>query len=279
LPADPAVRVRGGRLLRSELGVLFRRRRTVALLAALAAIPVLIAVALKLSPPSGPGEGPPFLDQATQNGYFVAVVAITVAIPFFLPLTLSVVAGDAVAGEGSLGTLRYLLVAPAGRTRLLLVKFAGVVTFCLVGPLAVGVVGAGLGAALFGTAPAPTLSGETLGQSQVLLRVALLVLYVWVSLLGLGAVGLFVSTLTDVPIGAMAAVLVTSIAAQILGALPQVDWLHPWLFSYHWLDYGDLLRSPVRWDSLRANALLQAGYVAFFGALAYTRFATKDVLA
>ena len=48
------------------------------------------------------------------------------------------VAGDAVAGEASLGTLRYLLVVPVSRTRLLLVKYAGAVAYCLVAALLVG---------------------------------------------------------------------------------------------------------------------------------------------
>ena len=60
--------------------------------------------------------------------------------------------------------------------------------------------------------------------------------------------------------------------------LPQLEWLHPWLFSHYWLDFADLLRQPVAWDSFATNALLQGGYIAVFGALAYGRFVTKDVL-
>ena len=74
-----------------------------------------------------PGRGPAFLDRITQNGLFVGVTAMLVSVPLFLPLTVGVVAGDTVAGEAGLGTLRYLLVAPAGRVRLLLVKYAGAV--------------------------------------------------------------------------------------------------------------------------------------------------------
>ena len=76
----------------------------------------------------------------------------------------------------------------------------------------------------------------------------------------------------------MAATVVLSVVAQVLDALPQLEWLHPWLFSHYWLDFGDLLRQPVSWDSFAANALLQGGYIAVFGALAYGRFITKDVL-
>jgi ABC-2 type transport system permease protein len=60
--------------------------------------------------------------------------------------------------------------------------------------------------------------------------------------------------------------------------LPQLDWLHPWLFTHYWFGFGDLLRDPIVWDSYGQNALLQLGYVVVFGTLAYTRFATKDIL-
>jgi len=267
-----------GGLLASEIGVLFRRRRTWAMLWALAAIPILIAVAVRLSSAVPAGRGPAFLDRITQNGLFVGVTAMVVSIPLFLPLTVGVVAGDTIAGEAGQGTLRYLLVAPAGRIRLLLVKYAGAAIFVVVGPLVVALTGAGIGAALFPVGPVTLLSGDTIGTGEAMVRLLLIAAYLAVSLLGLSAIGLFISTLTDVPVGAMAATVVLSVVAQVLDALPQLEWLHPWLFSHYWLDFGDLLRQPVSWGSFTANALLQGGYIAVFGALAYGRFITKDVL-
>lgn len=268
----------GMSLLLSEIAVLFRRRRTWALLLALAAIPVLIAVAVRVSSAVPPGRGPAFLDRITQNGLFVAFTAMLVSVPLFLPLTVGVVAGDTIAGEANLGTLRYLLVAPAGRVRLLLVKYAGALAFCLAAPLTVAIAGAAIGAALFPVGPVTLLSGDVIQPPEAVLRLLLISAYLAVSLAGLSAIGLFLSTLTVVPVGAMAATVVLSVVSQVLDQLPQLEWLHPWLFSHYWLGFGDLLRQPVLWDSFASNALLQAGYVAMFGALAYGRFVTKDVL-
>src|SRR3984957_15272338 len=117
---------------RAELFTQFRRRRTLALLIVMAAVPALLAVAVYLSGGPQAGNGPTFLDQVTRNGVFASLAGLTVTIPFFLPLTVAVFAGDTVAGEASLGTLRYLLVRPSGRSRLLLVKAATAATFCLV---------------------------------------------------------------------------------------------------------------------------------------------------
>lgn len=277
--ADRRTTSMGLDLLGSELSVLFRRWRTWAMLAAVALIPILLAVAVRLTASElDPGEGPPFLDRVTQNGLFVSFTATVVAIPLFLPLTIGVVAGDTIAGESGLGTLRYLLVSPAGRLRLLLVKFAGAAAFCLAATLTLVVVGSIIGALLFPVGPVTLLSGETIGVADSILRSLLVAAYVTVSLLGLCAIGLFISTLTSVPVGAMAATVVVSVVSQILGALPQLEWLHPWLFTQHWLGFAGLLSQPADLSEFGANALVQVGYIAVFFALAYSRFATKDVL-
>lgn len=272
---------RGGgtvRLFGNELATQFGRWRTWAMLAALALIPVLLGIAVRLVGGSSPGRGPAFLDQITDNGLFVALAALTVAIPLFLPLTVSVAAGDAIAGEASHGTLRYLLIAPAGRVRLLIVKYAAAAVFCLTATLTVVAAGTLVGLVLFPVGPVTLLSGAQVGVGEGLLRLLAVAAYVAVSLCGLAAIGLFFSTLTSVPVGAMAATAILAVAAQIVGAIPQLDALHPWLFTDRWLDFGDLLRDPIVWDSFGANALLQGGYVLVFGAAALARFTTKDVL-
>ncbi len=276
--AAPGTAGRGGGLLGSEVLTLFRRRRTQAILAVLAGVPVLIAVAVKLSSAPRPGEGPPLLDRVTQNGLFVGVTALIVSIPLFVPLAIGVVAGDTIAGEANLGTLRYLLVAPAGRTRLLIVKYATAALFCLAATLTVVLTGAVVGGALFGLRPVTLLSGDSVSVPESFVRALLVAAYVSVSMLGLSAVGLFVSTLTEIPVGAMAATVTLAVTSQILDGIPQVDWMHPYLFSHHWLDLGDLLRTPVAWNSFVANVRLQAAYLAVFGALAWARLTTKDVL-
>ncbi|PZF58757.1 ABC transporter permease [Curtobacterium sp. MCSS17_008] len=264
-------------LLGSELALLFRRRRTWAMLGALALVPVLIAIAVRLTTDADSG-GPAFLGDITNNGLFVAFTALTVSIPLFLPLTVGVVSGDTVAGEASHGTIRYLLVAPTGRVRFILVKYVGAVAFCLAATLLVVLVGAAVGALLFPIGPVTLLSGTQVGGWSYAGRAVLLALYVTLSMLGLSAIGLFASTLTTVPVGAMAATVVLAGVSQVLDQLPQLDWLHPFLFSHLWLGFGDLLRDPISFDSFGSNTLLQLGYVVVFGALAYGRFATKDVL-
>ena len=265
-------------LLGSELATLFRRLRTWMMLGALCLVPVLLGVAVRIAGGARPGRGPAFLDQITDNGVFVGLAALTIAIPLFLPLTISVVAGDTIAGEASLGTLRYLLVAPSGRVALLAVKYVAAAVFCVIATFAVVAVGVIVGALLFGAGPLTLLSGTQVSLAEGLVRCLAVVAYVSVSMVGLAAIGVLLSTLTTVPVGAMAATAILAVAAQIVGQIPQLSALHPYLFTDRWLDFGDLLRSPISWDSFLENALLQAVWIVVAGALAVWRFTTRDVL-
>jgi ABC-2 type transport system permease protein len=266
------------RFLRSELVLIFGRRRNWAGMAVLASVPLIIAITTKIWPPGGGGaEGPNFFSSITSNGLFVALVAITVELPLFLPLAVAAIAADSVAGEANLGTLRYLLAVPVHRTRLLLVKYAAVVIFTFAATALVAGVGAAAGLALFGGGPVTLLSGTQVPFAEGLLRLVGIVAYVAVCLSALGAVGLFVSTLTEQPIGATVAVLIFNIVSLILDSIPQLDWLHPYLVTHYWLAFGNLLRDPVAFGDLTPGLLSAASYVAVFLAAAWARFAGKDV--
>ena len=293
----PAEAARGPRpwwtlgLLRSELLVTFRRWRTLALLGVLAAVPVLIGIAVKIETgggssggPGGPGGGggeggPAFIAQVTNNGLFLVFTALAATLPFFLPMAIGVVAGDAIAGEANAGTLRYLLVAPAGRTRLLLTKYATVLAFCLVATLVVAVSALTVGALIFPLGDVTTISGTTIGFADGLARALLIALVVAASLVGVAALGLFVSTLTGSGIAAMATTVGLLITVQILDQIPQLHAIQPYLFSHYWLSFADLVRDPVYWDDLVKNLGLQGLYAAVFGSAAWARFTAKDITA
>lgn len=267
-------------LLRSELATTFRRRRTGVLLGVLAAVPVLVGVAVRIETRDGSpvgGEGPPFIAQVSNNGLFLVFTALAATLPFFLPMAVGVAAGDAIAGEASAGTLRYLLVAPAGRTRLLLTKAAVVLAFCLAATFTVAVVALAAGAVLFPLGDPTTISGVRIGFGEGLWRALLIALVVAASLVGIAALGLFVSTLTDSGIAAMATTVGLLIGVQIVDQIPQLHAVHPFLVSHYWLSFADLMREPVLWDDVVKNLELQALYAAVFGSAAWARFTTRDV--
>lgn len=274
-------------LLRSELTTTLRRWRTLALLAVLAGVPVLIGVAVKIETSDGSslggggpeGGGPAFIAQITNNGLFLVFTALAATLPFFLPMAVGVIAGDAVAGEANAGTLRYLLVAPAGRTRLLLTKYATTLAFCVLATLVVAVSALLTGALLFPLGDVVTISGTRITFTEGLWRALLIALTVAASLIGIAALGLFVSTLTNSGIAAMATTVGLLITIQILDQIPQLHAIQPYFFSHHWLSFADLMREPIYWDDLLKNLELQALYAAVFGSAAWARFTSKDITA
>jgi ABC-2 type transport system permease protein len=265
------------RFLRSELRLIFGRRRNLAGLGVLAAVPVLIAVAVKLSSPGRDSGGPDFFTSITENGLFVALASLGLELGLFLPLAVAAISGDAIAGEANTGTLRYLLPVPVSRARMLGVKYLAIVVFSLVATLTVTATGVVMGLALFGGGSMTLLSGTQIGFMEGLLRVLLASGYLALCFASLGAVGLFVSTLTEQPIGAMIAVVLFSTASFILDSIPQVGWLHPYLITHHWLAFGDLFRDPVAWDGIRQGMYVAAAYAVVFWLLAWARFADKDI--
>jgi ABC-2 type transport system permease protein len=64
-----------------------------------------------------------------------------------------------------------------------------------------------------------------------------------------------------------------------LDILPQTKALHPWLLSDHWLSFSDLLHTHIAWSGIVKNVAVRAGYIAVFGAAAWARFTTKDIMA
>jgi ABC-2 type transport system permease protein len=280
VPAARAARAAPFRFLRSELGLIARRRRNQAGLAVLAVVPIIIAIAVKVANPttSGGGQGgPEFLSSITGNGLFVALTALALEIQLFLPIAVAAVAGDAIAGEANVGTLRYLLTVPVHRTRLLAVKFAGIVVGAFVATVTVAGSGVLAGLLLFGGGEVTLLSGTTVGMGEGLLRLLAICLYLTACLAALGAVGLFVSTLTEQPMGATIAIVMFTMTSWILGVIPQIEWLHPYLITYWWNNFGDLLRDPVAWDPLRGGLLSAATYAVIFLSAAWARFGSRDV--
>ena len=267
-----------GRLLRSELRLLFGRRRTLALLAGLGAVPLLLSVVLFIAQGSGlEGQGPGFIGRVTGNGLFLVVAALFMCLPFLLPLTIGITAGDSIAGEAQAGTLRYLLTLPVARTRLLVAKALVALAFALAAVLVIAVMALAAGGAFFGLTEMTLLSGSTVSLGDGMARMLGVAAYVALSLTGLVAVGVFFSTLTEVPVGAMAATTVVAVVSTVLDSLPQLAAIHPYLLTHHWFDFAEFLRIEVDWGVLGSGLLVQLGWVAVFASLAWARFRSADV--
>src|SRR5205807_3523772 len=259
-----------------ELAKAFRRLRTYIMGTGLLLIAVLPTVVLATTRGTGQG-GPPFVNDVRSNGLFGALAALAIVQPFFLPLGTALLSGETVALESSTGTLRYVLIRPVARIRLILHKYASVMALVTMSVVWVAAAGLVAGWIAFGIGPMATLSGTTLAVGPALLRILVATAYVLIELGGLAAIGVFFSTLTDSAIGAAGAALFIAIVSQVLDGITLLHAVHPYLLTHDWLAFSDLFRSPVLWTGIVHGLEVTAAYTAIFLAAALARFERKDV--
>jgi ABC-2 type transport system permease protein len=296
-----------------ELVKLVRRPRTWISLTLTCALPFVVAIFIMIShlaPP--PGQGSAFLSAVLENGELYPAAALALVLPVFLPVATAVVAGDSIAGEATTGTLRYLLVRPVGRTRLLVAKMISVIVYVLLVVLAVTVTAyatgvlllgpsqaaavaqppggaeAPIGSAVAGQAPTAgqaaggavtSLSGSPLTLLQLAERTAGAIAFITVSMLGVAAIALFLSTITNSALGAALGTLAALVISEILVTLNAAAVVQPYLPTRYWLAWIDFFRQPVFWRDIQRGFGIQAVYVLVFLAAAWANFSTKDITA
>jgi len=297
-----------------ELVKLLRRPRTWISVVLTCALPFMVAVFITVThlvPP--PGQGSAFLSAVLQDGALYPAAALALVLPVFLPVAVAVVAGDSIAGEATGGTLRYLLVRPVGRTRLLVAKLVSVIVYVLLVVLAVtftayatgvlllgpsqaaavgqvpGVPGGAAGGSVPGLAgQAPTagqaaggavtsLSGAPLSLVQLTERTAGAIAFITVSMLGVAAIALFLSTITDSALGSALGALAALVASEVLVTLNAATVVQPYLPTRYWLAWIDFFRQPVFWRDIQRGFGIQAVYVVVLLAAAWANFSTKDI--
>lgn len=263
-----------------ELSKMVRRPRTWVTLALLCALPTVVAIfvsARNIGP--RPGEGPPFLSAVLNNGVLYPAAALALILPIFLPISVALMAGESIAGEANAGTLRYLLIRPVSRTRLLVAKLVSVVVFTLGAVITVALVSLAVGVALLGgqRGSVVSVSGFELTPTQVIGRMVLTILYIGICMLGVAAIALFFSTISDSTPGAAFGALAVMIGSQVLVTLEASSPVSPYLPTRYWLAWVDLFRDPILWREIERGFALQVVYVAVFLALAWANLASKDI--
>jgi len=281
-------------VIRVELVKLVRRPRSWVSIALLCGLPVVVAVFVAvthIAPP--PGQGPALLSEVLSSGTLYPAAALAIVLPIFLPVAVAVVAGDAIAGEASAGTLRYLLARPVGRTRLLVAKLITLVVYTLSAVLLVAGTAYLTGIILFGSKPiaatpgglttsniasaATSLSGTAMSPTDIALRTIGAISFIAVSMLGVGAIALFLSTITDSALGAALGALAALITSEVLVTLNAASTVDPYLPTRYWLAWVDFFRDPIVWRNIERGFAVQAIYVVVFLGAAWAHFATKDV--
>jgi ABC-2 type transport system permease protein len=267
------------RLVRSELRWVFRRPRTIIALVLLAGLPVAIGVGVVLSGGPEGEDGEPLIAQVAGNGLALPIAALSSALFLLLPLTVSMSAADALAGESAHGTLRGLLLAPLGRVRLVAVKSLGVLAVAVTAVVLIVIVGVATGLLIVGNGPdggVLTLSGTTLPVLPALWRVGFAAVWTVGQLAAIGAVALAVSSVTEHPLVVLAVTVGGLIFIGVLSLIPALDWLQPVLLPTGWPAITDVLRDPIPWHGLLTSTYRAGCYLLIGVSLTVARMVARD---
>jgi ABC-2 type transport system permease protein len=257
---------------------------SVVLLCALPAVVAVFLATTHLTPP--PGQGAAFLSAVERNGSLFPAAALALVLPIFLPIAVATFAGDAVAGEAAHGTLRYLLIRPVGRSRLLVAKLIGIAVFIVVAIglivltsylIGVGLFGVGQAAAVGQPGGVTSLSGTSLTPLDLALRLLAAIAYIVFAMVGVGVIALFLSTLTDSGLGAALGTLAILITSEVLTTLDAAAVIKPYLPTNYWLSWIDFFRSPIFWHNIERGLIVQACYLVVFLGAAWANMSSKDI--
>jgi ABC-2 type transport system permease protein len=289
-------------LLRIELFKIFRRPRTYIPFAAIAAMILIIQLGLKF-------DGRSYLELMMSslsdsfiipygmimNGYLVAFVILNTLL-IQVPLLVALVAGDIIAGEANMGTLRLLVIRPVSRTRLLLVKFYASVIYTVLLLVWMALLALFLSMLLFGTNDmmiARNTVMEQIKSSDVLWRYIAAFGYASVALSTVAALAFLLSVFAENSIGPIVSTISIVIVLTILSEMniPLYDnTVKPWLFTSHMLAWKGFFysRSDGQGAAITGSvenlpAILRSlgillGYIVAFVSTAIIAFKKKDIL-
>jgi ABC-2 type transport system permease protein len=274
-------------LIRTEFTKAARRTRTAVIALLLVGLPILIVVAINSRgdrPRRGnDDDGPGLFRLATQSGLLVPTAVLSVTSAFLLIVIAGMFAGDSVASDANWGNLRYLLMRPVPRGRLLAAKafVAGVLIWGSV--ILVTVAGLVSGLIMFGyhdvTVPglAGVFGGYHLSTGALLLRLVIAAVYVAFGFTALLAMGTLFSVLTDTAASAIGATVGVYIVSGILDQITQLGVVR-YAFPTHYNDAWERMFTDNTYPrDMVAGIAVQLAYFVVFGTVAVMSFRRRDI--
>jgi ABC-2 type transport system permease protein len=262
-----------------ELRRQFKRRRTIGVFVAMAALPLILIAALHLGSGDGGGRNREInlVDVATASGLNFTLFVLFAASGFFLVVVFALFYGDTIASEAQWGSLRYTLATPVPRRRLLRQKWYAALVMSIGAFLTLVVVSVVAGGLFYGFSDVTTPVGLSIAQGDALLRLAGMVGYLTIHLLVVGALAFWLSTVTDAPLAAVGGAVFTMIVFAILEQVTQLGSIRNYFPSAYGISWTDLLQTPVNSDDLFRGVIQSLIYIGVLTGLGFVHFARRDV--
>jgi ABC-2 type transport system permease protein len=260
---------------RWELRKLRSQKRTYLGLGAAVAVPIIFVVATGLR-----GGGPndvPFGRYIHTSGLAIPLVLLLFGAIWLYPLITALVAGDIIASEDHNGTLKTIFTRSLDRGQIFTGKMLAAGSYAIVAILLSGTVAIVAGCLESGFNPLRTLSGTTVSASTALGLVAASLGVYLMPILAVASIGLLLSAVTRNSAAAIVGTLMTSLVIQLIGILPGLGGLRPYLLSTQFNAWQGLLRSPADWDPVIRSAWVCSLYGVPALIAAYLVFLRRDV--
>lgn len=261
---------------RWELRKLRSQKRTYLGLGAAAIVPVIFVVALVLQNGRGP-EDVAFGRYLHDTGLAVPLVLLLFGSIWMFPLITALVAGDIVAAEDNNGTLKTILTRSVQRAQIFAAKALATLTYAVAAILLTGLVALGAGILASGFHPITSLSGTQVSAGRGLgLVFASLGVYL-LPITAIAAIGMLLSTVFRNSAAAVVGTLMVSLLLQLVGILPGLEVVRPYLLSTQFNAWQGFLRTPTDWAPIIRAAWVCALYGVPAIAAAWVVFERRDV--
>jgi ABC-2 type transport system permease protein len=232
-------------IYRWELRKLRAQKRTYLGLGAAAVVPIIFVVAL-VTQSGGPNDVA-FGRYVHDTGLAIPLVLLLFGSVWMFPLITALVAGDIVAAEDRHDTLKTILTRSVERQQIFAAKVLAAFSYAVLAILVTGVVALTAGILASGFNPITSLSGTQVSASSGLGLVwASLGIYL-LPILSIACIGLLFSTVFRNSGAAIVGTLMFSLLVQLIGILPGLGGLHPYLLSTQFDAWQGFLRTPVDW--------------------------------
>ena len=268
--------------IRVEFRRQLTRKRTLVAFLLILALPLIVVAAVKFGPSSdgGGGFGDGDLDLvglATAGGWNFALTMVFFASGFLLLVLIAMFCGDTVASEASWSTLRYLLISPLPRRRLLFSKLTVALILSAISILILIVVSYLIGLIAFGSGALSTPTAGPFTETEAFLRILAIGTYVFLSLLFAAGIAFLMSVITDIPLAAVGTAVIVVIVSNILGAIEALGTLREWLptnFANAWIG---LLNEEIEWTDIYRGISYSVISFLILITIAVLKFDRKDI--
>ncbi len=263
---------------RWELFKLRHQKRTYLGLGASAIVPILFVLAIHLrSNRHDHGGNFAFSSYLTRSGLTVPLVILLFGAVWMFPLITALVAGDIFASEDHNGTLKTIFTRSLERWQIFTGKALAAATYAVLAIMLCGTVGVVAGCLQSGFNSLQSLSGTIVSAPKALELVYVSLLIYLIPIAAIVCIGLLLSTVTRNSAAAVVGTLMVSLLIQLIGVLPGLGSLQPYLLSTQFNAWQGLLRTPIDWSPIIQAAWVCACYAVPAIAASFLVFMRRDV--